>query len=170
MRQSWTFLEYHTSLTKDLELSWPWLSFLWRLLILYLKPRDFLFELQTHNSNHIRDSPLACFTDTSDSKYPPQFIVCACACSVTKSCLTLCDPMDCSLPGFSVHGISQARILEWLSFPSPEPGGDLSEPGIQPTSPALVGRFFTTEPLGKPNLLHYSPNVLLLLLQKFPFW
>jgi len=32
---------------------------------------------------------------------------------VTKSCLTLSDPMDCSLPGSSVHGISQARVLEW---------------------------------------------------------
>ena len=33
-------------------------------------------------------------------------------CEVTQLCLTLCDPMDCSLPGSSVHGISQARILE----------------------------------------------------------
>ena len=33
---------------------------------------------------------------------------------VTQSCQTLCDPMDCSLPGSSVHGISQARILEWI--------------------------------------------------------
>ena len=36
---------------------------------------------------------------------------------VTQSCLTLCDPMDCSLPGFSVHGILQARILEWVAMP-----------------------------------------------------
>ena len=34
---------------------------------------------------------------------------------VTQSCLTLCDPMDCSLPGSSVHGILQARILEWVA-------------------------------------------------------
>ena len=33
--------------------------------------------------------------------------------SVAQSCLTLCDPMDCSLPGSSVHGTSQARVLEW---------------------------------------------------------
>ena len=33
-----------------------------------------------------------------------------------QSCLTLCDPMDCSLPGFSVHGIFQARVLEWVSI------------------------------------------------------
>ena len=33
--------------------------------------------------------------------------------SITESCATLCDPMDCSLPGFSIHGIFQARVLEW---------------------------------------------------------
>ena len=39
---------------------------------------------------------------------------------VAQSCPTLCDPMDCSLPGSSVHGISQARVLEWgaISFSS----------------------------------------------------
>ena len=36
---------------------------------------------------------------------------------VAQSCLTLCDPMDCSPPGFSVHGILQARILEWIAMP-----------------------------------------------------
>ena len=35
---------------------------------------------------------------------------------VTQSCLTLCDPMDCSLPGSSVHGIFQARVLEWSAI------------------------------------------------------
>ena len=35
---------------------------------------------------------------------------------VAQSCLTLCDPMDCSLPGFSVHGIFQARVLEWVAI------------------------------------------------------
>ena len=59
------------------------------------------------------------------------------------SCLTLCDPMDCSLPGSSFHGILLARILE-LSCPLP---GDLPDSGIEPASlmsPALPGRFFTT--------------------------
>ena len=37
-------------------------------------------------------------------------------CSVAKSYLTLCDPVDCSPPGSSVHGISQARTLEWVTF------------------------------------------------------
>ena len=35
---------------------------------------------------------------------------------VTQSCPTLCDPMDCSLPGFSLHGIFQARVLEWVAI------------------------------------------------------
>ena len=35
---------------------------------------------------------------------------------VTQSCLTLRDPVDCSLPGFSVHGIFQARVLEWVAI------------------------------------------------------
>ena len=59
-------------------------------------------------------------------------------------CLTLCDPMDCNPPGSSVHGILQARTLEWVAIPPP---GDLPDPGIEPTSltsPALAGRFFTT--------------------------
>ena len=43
-------------------------------------------------------------------------------------CPTVCDPMDCSLPGSSVHGILQARILEWLPFFSP---GDLPNPELE---------------------------------------
>ena len=41
-----------------------------------------------------------------------------CACIIAQSYLTVCDPLDCSPPGFSVHGISQARILEWVTAPS----------------------------------------------------
>ena len=65
--------------------------------------------------------------------------------------MTLFDPMDYSPPGSSVHGISQARILESLPFPSP---GDLPDPGIKPASlvsPALAGGFFTTATPGKPH-------------------
>ena len=65
---------------------------------------------------------------------------------VAQSCLTLCDPVDCSLPGFSIHGILQARILEWvLPFPSP---GDLPNPGIEPRSPALQAHSLPSEPPG----------------------
>ena len=40
-----------------------------------------------------------------------------CVCEVAQSCPTLCDPMDCSLPGYSAHGIFQARVLEWAAIP-----------------------------------------------------
>ena len=58
-----------------------------------------------------------------------------------------CDPIDCSQSGYFVHTY-QARIWSGLPFPSPE---DLPNSGIKPTSPALAGRFFTTEPPGKPH-------------------
>ena len=43
----------------------------------------------------------------------------AAAAKSRQSCPTLCDPMDCSLPGSSIHGILQARVLEWVPLPSP---------------------------------------------------
>ena len=55
-----------------------------------------------------------------------------------------CHPTDCTLPGSSVHGISQQEHWSGLPFPPP---GDLPNPGIEPASfmsPALAGRFFTT--------------------------
>ena len=63
---------------------------------------------------------------------------------VTQSCLTLCDPLDCSPPGSSIHGIFHARILEWVAIPPP---GDLPDPGSEPMSlesSALAGGFFIT--------------------------
>ena len=77
-------------------------------------------------------------------------IQCMCVCSVTQSCLTLCHPMDYSQPGSSVHGIFRQEYWSRLPFPPP---GDLPNPGTEPmspASPALAGRFFTTEPPGKP--------------------
>ena len=61
---------------------------------------------------------------------------------VIQSCPTLCDLMDCSLPGSSVHGILQARILEWVAISSPE---DLPDPGIEPGSLALQTDSLPTE-------------------------
>ena len=58
--------------------------------------------------------------------------------------LTLCNPLDCSLPGSSVNGILQARILEWVATPSSR---GLPSPGIELASlmsPALTTGFFTT--------------------------
>ena len=58
--------------------------------------------------------------------------------------------MDCSPTASTVHGILQARILEWVSCPPP---GNLPDPGIKPASPisCIAGEFFTAEPPGKPR-------------------
>ena len=61
---------------------------------------------------------------------------------VTQSCPTLCNPID-----YTVHGILQVRILEWVA-PSP---GDLPNPGIEPRSPALQAVSLPVEPPGKPK-------------------
>ena len=50
----------------------------------------------------------------SESHTVTRVCVCVCVCSVAQLCLTLCDPTVCSLPGSSIHGISQARTLEWV--------------------------------------------------------
>ena len=65
------------------------------------------------------------------------------ATSVTRSCLTPRDPMDYSLPGSSVRGISQQEYWSRLPFPS---SGDLPDWGIETMSPALAEGSFTTEP------------------------
>ena len=67
---------------------------------------------------------------------------------VAQSCPTPCDPIDCSLPGSSVHGIFQARVLEWvpISF-----SRGSSNPGIEPRSPTLQSDCLPAEPPGKPK-------------------
>ena len=67
---------------------------------------------------------------------------------VTQLCPTLCNPMDFSLPGSSVHGIFQAKILGGLPFPSP---GDLPNPGIEPGSPSLQAMLYRLSHQGSPN-------------------
>ena len=66
---------------------------------------------------------------------------------VSQSCQILCDPMDCSLPGFSM-GFSRHKYWCGLPFPSP---GDLPNPGIEPGSLALQADALTSELPGKPS-------------------
>ena len=104
---------------------------------------------QTHYHLSHRGSPHT-FTHTLIKAY-----VCICvptrtcipARTVARSCPTLCDSMDCSPPGSSVHGISQPEY----------PSRDLPDPVIKSTSPAasaLASRFFTSEPPEKPMYMH----------------
>ena len=66
---------------------------------------------------------------------------------VLSCCVRLfCDPMDCSPPGSLSMGFSRQEYWSDLTFPPP---GDLADPGIEPVSPALAGRFFTAELIWK---------------------
>ena len=63
-----------------------------------------------------------------------------------QSCLTLCNTMDCSLSGSSVHGILQARILEWVAIPSSRGSFQSTVEPVSFMSPALAGGFFKPHP------------------------
>ena len=71
--------------------------------------------------------------------------VSVCACLVTQSYPTLCDPIDCSPAGSFVHGILQARILEWVAIPFSRGS---SWPGTESRSPALQVDLLPSEPPG----------------------
>ena len=88
---------------------------------------------------------------TKDSPSP-----CMCA-QLLQSCLTLCNLMDCSPPGSSVHGILQARILEWVAMPSSRGSSPTGDQTCISYSFYTTGRFFTAELLRKPSL---SPDIV----------
>ena len=68
-------------------------------------------------------------------------------CTHAQSCLTLCNPMDCSPLGSSFHGVFQARILGWVTISSSRESSQLRD---QPHFSSIAGRLFITEQLGKP--------------------
>ena len=78
------------------------------------------------------------------------------ACSVTQSCPTLCDPLDCSLPGSSLHGIFRQEYQSRLPFPPP---GHHPDPGIKPMSSALQVDSLPTEPSRKAFSVTTSGNL-----------
>ena len=82
-----------------------------------------------------------------------------CVCLVVQSCPTLCDPVVCSPPGSSIHGILQARILEWFAISFSR---DLPNPGIKPRFPTLQADSLPSKPTrkspGQGNLLQSLNN------------
>ena len=82
----------------------------------------------------------------------------SCNCSLIAKLWFFCDPVDWILPGSSAHGILQVRILEWVAV-SFSRGSSSSRDWTHVS--CLAGRFFTTEPPGKPNSYHRSPLLYL---------
>ena len=79
-----------------------------------------------------------------------------------KSCLSLCDPMICSPPGSSVHGILQARIVEWVAMSFSR---DLPNPGIKPaslTSPTFASGSFTSSATWEVHGRHLKATCVML--------
>ena len=74
---------------------------------------------------------------------------------VAQLCPTLCDPIHCSLPGSSVHGILQAIIVEWVAI-----SFSISNPGIEPGSAVLQEDSLPSEPPGKPLIYPKSQSNL----------
>ena len=78
-----------------------------------------------------------------------------------QSCPTVCDPMDCSPPGSSVHGDSPRRVLEWVATPSS--GGVFLTQGFNPRLLCLLhwaGKFFTTSATWEAQYIHtFSKNM-----------
>ena len=75
------------------------------------------------------------------------FYILCCCCVVIQLCLTLCDPMDCSLRGLFVHGVFQARILEWVAISFSRESSQLRD---LTCVCCTEDRFFTTERPGSP--------------------
>ena len=81
--------------------------------------------------------------------------MCVHVCESLQLCPTLCDPMDQNPPGSSVHGILQARILEWVAMShSRESSGSRMEP-LSQASPALAGSSTTNATWEAPKVIHF---------------
>ena len=95
----------------------------------------FLFQLQAVDISCLLSTPKDCYIYT-DTEYSHTYVPYC----IAQSCVTLCDPMDYSPPDSSVHGISQARILEWVAIPFCKGS---SQPREQTWVSCIAGRFFT---------------------------
>ena len=112
-------------------------SWLWNMVV------EELEDVLTTKSEFLCEE-LPLFIKINSCAYSPIIKTGLTACVLSQSWPTLCDPVDCSPPGSSVHGVLQARILEWAPCPPP---GDLLNLGVEPVSlisPTPAGRFFTT--------------------------
>ena len=98
--------------------------------------------LSIHSSFFLPNGPMIFLQDSPESVKESES-------EVSQSCLTLCELMDCSLPGSSIHGFSRQEYWSGLPFPSPS---DLPNPGIEPRSPTLQADTLPSEPPGSPGI------------------
>ena len=102
-------------------------------------PVSGIIQSSQHNSFH--GSPIIPPSDSWTKSLWRGFLWALYKVLVIQLCPTLCEPMDCSSPGSSAHGILQARILEWVAIPFSL--GELPNPGIEFRSLYIIGGFFT---------------------------
>ena len=79
--------------------------------------------------------------------------ICAVLCLVAQLCLTLCHPMNCSPPGFSVHGIFLTKLLEWVAMPSLQ--GIFPTQGLNPDLPHCKWILYPLSHQGYPRILEW---------------
>ena len=110
----------------------------------YMKYAEYLWSILIKTESSEGDKPRSCYTEWTKSEREKKNHLLY---LVAQLCPTLCDTMDCSPPGSSVHGDSfQEEYWSELSCPPP---GDLPNPGIKPRSPALQSDSLLSKPPGK---------------------
>ena len=121
----------------------------WQVAIQYTRlqrVRHDLARAHTHTHTHSVDYNNSWLERLSHLCFPVELFLIYM--SDSQSCPSLCDPMDCSLPGSFIHVILQARILEWVAISF----RDLPNPGIEHRFPALQADSLLSEPPGKPTI------------------
>ena len=102
-------------------------------------------------------------------------------CLIAQSCLTLCDPIDCNLPGSSVHRILQARTLEWVAMPSSRgssPPRDWTQVSriadrlltVWATRKAICIYYKVTITISLVNIYHHTVKFFFLIMKTFKFY
>ena len=107
-----------------------------------------IFSYQCTNLGIIQNHFITCLFIKAN------YSACMCA-KLIQLCLTLCNPMDCSPPGSSVHGILQTRILEWVAMPSSRGSSWPRDWACVSCGSCIAGGFFIPSHWGSPN---YSQN------------
>ena len=138
----------------------------WKMVYLWLPARQI-----TNTCNLAYTKLSVCPGITSVIKVPGniKILVCVHVCSVIQSHLTLWNPVDCSPPGSSVHGILQARILEWVAISSSRGSFQPRDQTCISHASCIADRFFTTEPWGTTSKKSHKTGLEMILIAYYYF-